>query len=280
MRCSRIKEEGLQRSRVMEHRKLSHRHLRAATHQLAEIKEATTWTQTTMKEWGLANVHTESFPFGRGWQNQRMVAMALTPRAYPLHRLSESVDAGHQRPRERRRDRGGDQQRGGLREVPRQAAGKFVLTVPMGDVPAHFDAQGVGSRRTSSALSPDSLRVAAVAGAAARTESSRRFARKRTQFFLDEGVAALLDYSREQRSANGDGGTVFVQGAPNVSRDSEGSAAAAAGHACRRALRTDRAHARQEHSRHAAVRYRQPFFDDDTNALNIVGEIAGQRQGG
>ena len=37
-----------------------------------------------MTEWGLANVHTESFPFGRGWQNERFVALAIEPRAYPL----------------------------------------------------------------------------------------------------------------------------------------------------------------------------------------------------
>ena len=49
-----------------------------------EIKEAADWAQKTMKEWGLANVHTEAWDFGRGWQNRRFVALALTPRAYPL----------------------------------------------------------------------------------------------------------------------------------------------------------------------------------------------------
>ena len=47
-------------------------------------KEAADWAMKTMKEWGLSNVHTETFPFGRGWENRRFVAHALTPRAYPI----------------------------------------------------------------------------------------------------------------------------------------------------------------------------------------------------
>ena len=48
------------------------------------IREAADWTEKTMKDWGLSNVHLETWPFGRGWQNQKMVAMAVTPRAFPL----------------------------------------------------------------------------------------------------------------------------------------------------------------------------------------------------
>jgi len=48
------------------------------------MTEAGEWAQKTMKDWGLANVHLESWPFGRGWQNQMFFAMAMTPRAYPL----------------------------------------------------------------------------------------------------------------------------------------------------------------------------------------------------
>ena len=70
----RLKDEGLQRSKVME-----------ITSYLTDVygprltgspnmKEAAEWTQKTLKEWGLGNIHLESFPFGRGWQNQRFVA--------------------------------------------------------------------------------------------------------------------------------------------------------------------------------------------------------------
>jgi hypothetical protein len=47
---------------------------------------------------------------------------------------------------------------------------------------------------------------------------NQEFNRRKTQFFVDEGVAAVLDFSR------GDGGTVFVQGPQGVSRDPKGPA--------------------------------------------------------
>src|SRR5438128_12028218 len=80
----RIKDEGLQRSRVMETTSYLTDVYGPRLTGSPNIKEAADWAQKTMKEWGLANVHVEAFPFGRGWQNQRFVAMAVTPRPYPL----------------------------------------------------------------------------------------------------------------------------------------------------------------------------------------------------
>src|SRR3954465_1905753 len=80
----RIKDEGLQRSKVMEIESYLTDVYGPRLTGSPNIREAAEWAQKTMKEWGLANVHVESWPFGRGWQNQRFVANALTPRAYPL----------------------------------------------------------------------------------------------------------------------------------------------------------------------------------------------------
>ncbi len=80
----RIKDEGLQRSKVMEIESYLTDIYGPRLTGSPNIKEAADWTQKTMKEWGLANVHLETWPFGRGWQNQRFTANAVTPRAYPL----------------------------------------------------------------------------------------------------------------------------------------------------------------------------------------------------
>ena len=80
----RIKEEGLQRSKVMEIASYLTDVYGPRLTGSPEIKEATDWAQKTMTSWGLANVRTEKWPFGRGWRNERVFAMALTPRAYPL----------------------------------------------------------------------------------------------------------------------------------------------------------------------------------------------------
>src|SRR6184192_3978601 len=78
----RIKEEGLQRSKVMEIESYLTDVYGPRLTGSPNIREAADWAQKTMNEWGLANVHVETWPFGRGWQNQRMVASAASPRAY------------------------------------------------------------------------------------------------------------------------------------------------------------------------------------------------------
>ena len=80
----RIKEEGLQRSKVMEIESYLTDVYGPRLTGSPNIKEAAEWAQKTMKDWGLANVHLETWPFGRGWQNDLFLAMAMKPRAYPL----------------------------------------------------------------------------------------------------------------------------------------------------------------------------------------------------
>ena len=84
----RIKDEGLQRSRVMEITSYLTDVYGPRLTGSPNINEAAVWTQKTLKEWGLANVHVEAYPFGRGWQNQRFVAMAHTP-SLSADRVSE-----------------------------------------------------------------------------------------------------------------------------------------------------------------------------------------------
>src|SRR6516162_468766 len=80
----RLKEEGLQRSKVMEIESYLTDVYGPRLTGSPNIREAAEWAQKTMRDWGLANVRLETWPFGRGWQNQKMFAMAVTPRAYPL----------------------------------------------------------------------------------------------------------------------------------------------------------------------------------------------------
>ena len=138
----KIKEEGLQRSKVMELESYLTDVYGPRLEGSPNIKEAGEWAQKTMKDWGLANVHAEPWPFGRGWQNQRFVANAITPRAYPLIAYPKAWTPGTNGPVTGEavlavinEDKDFDTFRGTLR-------GKFVLSVSTRDVPAHFDAQG------------------------------------------------------------------------------------------------------------------------------------------
>src|SRR5438445_10571798 len=80
----KIKDEGLQRSKVMEIESYLTDVYGPRLTGSPNTKEAAEWAMKSMKDWGLVNVRIETWAFGRGWQNQRFVASAVTPRAYPL----------------------------------------------------------------------------------------------------------------------------------------------------------------------------------------------------
>jgi hypothetical protein len=48
------------------------------------IEQAAGWTLKKFEEWGLANPHRETFPFGRGWSLVRFHATMLEPQVQPL----------------------------------------------------------------------------------------------------------------------------------------------------------------------------------------------------
>src|SRR5215510_5334100 len=80
----RIKDEGLQRSKVMEIESYLTDVYGPRLTGSPYIKEAAEWAQKELRDWGLTNVKLETYPFGRGWQNVKLSAMAVAPRAYPL----------------------------------------------------------------------------------------------------------------------------------------------------------------------------------------------------
>ena len=69
----RIKDEGLQRSKVMEIESYLTDVYGPRLTGSPNMKEAGDWAMKTMKDWGLTNVHEEAWPFGRGWQTSSCV---------------------------------------------------------------------------------------------------------------------------------------------------------------------------------------------------------------
>ena len=261
----RIKEEGLQRSKVMEIESYLTDVYGPRLTGSPNIKEAADWAEKTMKEWGLANVKLETFPFGRGWQNQRFVAHALTPRAYPIIAYPKAWTPGTKGPVTGEAvmavitsEKDFDTYRGKLR-------GKFVLVSALRDVLPQFEAPA--SRYTDAELTDLAKQPAAGRGRGRGNAPDAAFVRKRTQFWIDEGVAAVLDISR------GDGGTLFVQsgGSRNASDPpSPPQVVLAVEHYGRIARTLDK---------HIPVTLQldidNKFYDDDLNAFNIVGELPG-----
>src|SRR5262245_12562188 len=81
---ARIKEEGLNRSQVMDHISwLSDVYGPRLTGSPA-IKQASDWTQRRFREWGLVNIHEEGWLFGKGWSLERFSANMIEPQVSPL----------------------------------------------------------------------------------------------------------------------------------------------------------------------------------------------------
>lgn len=272
----KIKDEGFQRSQVMEIMSwLTDVHGPRLTGS-PNIRAAADWAQKELTEWGLVNVKLEAWgPFGRGWSNERFTAHVLAPQAYPLIGYPKAWTPGTNgpvtadvvfAPIETEQDF--DKHRGKLR-------GKFVLTSALREVRPITEAP---ARRFTS---QDLEELARDTGPRSRPANrpagvSPEFARKRFQFYQDEGALALIDAGR------GDGGTVFVQqggvrGAPGgqgggpTTRGSNVTEVSLAVEHYGRIVRTldKKIPVRVE------LDVRNVFHDADQSSFNVIGEIPG-----
>ena len=264
----RIKDEGLQRSKVMEIASYLTDVYGPRLTGSPNIKEAADWAQKTMNEWGLANVHREGFPFGSGWLNHRFVALALTPRAYPLVGYPEAWTPGTNGLVTGEAVMVDIQSDGDFAKFRGTLQGKFVFITSLREVQAHFEAP---AHRFTDAELADLAKQPRARGRGNFQDSQDGRARvaleqKKRQFWFDEGVAAVVQTSR------GDGGTFFVVGQlpdPKVG-PSTPRVILAVEHYGRIARTLEK-----KIPVTLQMDIDNKFYDDDLNAFNIVAEIPG-----
>lgn len=267
----RIKEEAFQHSQVMEIVSYLTDVYGPRLTNSPNIRAAADWVVGKMKEWGLSNVHLETWgPFGRGWANERVYAQVLSPRPFPLIAYPEAWTPGTNGPVtapvvlaviEKESDM--DKYRGQLK-------GKIVMTSPMREVPARFEPQG--HRFTESELAeltnePVPTGRPGLPARLAQFRAQRELRQKIQKFLVEEGVAVWLEPGR------GDDGTVFVQA--GGSRDPKDPPApptlAVAIEHYGRIYRLLEKHIPVT----LEVNIVNRFYDDDLNSFNILGEIPG-----
>ena len=211
---NRIKEEGMKRSQVMQTLSYLSDVIGPRLTASPGMKRANEWTRDQLTKWGLQNAKLEPFgPFGRGWTLQRFSAQVSAPLAIPLIAYPKAWSPGTTGPLTAEVVYVDARSEADLEKFKGKLNGKIVLTSPVREVPAHFDAQG--TRMTEKDLltladAPEPRPNPGGRNFGNAFRSAQLFTNTRMRFFDQEGAAMLIDPSR------GDGGTIFVQSASIV----------------------------------------------------------------
>lgn len=207
---ARIKDEGLQRSQVMETLSYLTDVIGPRLTGSPNMKRANEWTRDQLTKWGLKNAHLEAWgPFGRGWSLKSFSAEVVEPQGIPLIAYPKAWSPGARIPKaevvyiDAKDETDLARFKGTLR-------GKIVLSGAIRTVKAHFDPQG--SRLTEK----DLLALADAADPGATGDASPGPAQMvqymKSQLFsaqvfkfVSEEHPALIIYPSQ-----GDGGTIYV----------------------------------------------------------------------
>jgi len=216
----RIKDEGMNRSQVMQTLSYLSDVIGPRLTASPGMKRANEWTRDQLTKWGLQNAHLEAWgPFGRGWTLKRFSAQVVEPLDIPLIAYPKAWSPGLASPLTADVVYVDAKTEADLQKFEGKLNGKIVLTAPMREVPAHFDAPGTRLNEKelltlADAPEPRSGGQRNFTGNPA-FRAALEFAGAKARFFQAEGAAVLIDPSR------GDGGTLFVQSAqvPSPPRD-------------------------------------------------------------
>ena len=248
---NRIKEEGMQRSQVMDLISSMTDVYGPRLTGSPEYKEAALWAKATLESWGLQNVRLDEWgPFGKGWSLKSFSASVMEPRAFPLIAYPKAWSPGTRGTLKAEVVHLNVHEESDFEKYKGALKGKIVLISELRDVEAHFKAQaerltdedllklanaGPGPRRQGrrmprmdfDKMTPEERTVAMYelgrqympdADSVTIMRRVQQWVRNMTvgpkmlKFCQDEGAVAVFD------AGQGDGGTLWVAGA-NVPRD-------------------------------------------------------------
>lgn len=214
----RIKDEGMNRSQVMQTLSYLTDVIGPRLTASPGLKRANEWTRDKMKEWGL-EAHLEPWgPFGRGWTLKSFSAEIIAPQTIPLIAYPKAWSLGTKGPLTADIVYVEAKDEAELAKYKGQLKGKIVLSAPVRDLKAHFNAPGTRLTekellQLADAQDPAKARAGGPAAMMANPQMQAFIKNaildaKKLKFFLDEGAAMFLTPSR-----SGDGGTIFLENA-------------------------------------------------------------------
>jgi carboxypeptidase Q len=272
----KIKEEGFQRSRVMEIMSWLTDVYGPRLTNSPGFRKAGDWAVKEMTSWGLVNVKLQPFgPFGRGWANDKFSMMVTTPGgSLPVIGYPQAWTSGTEGPLSGEAIFATLETADDLATWKGKLKGKFVLLTAMPDVPPLFEPQA--QRYTQDQLRDLESETDALGrgGRGGRAGGPGRggfgpaaaFAQTRAQFLKDEGVLAIIAPGR------GTGGTVFVGGGGSREATAPATVPAVtiAVEHYGRIVRT----LQKNQPVRIDLDVKNTFYDD-LMSFNVVGEIAG-----
>jgi hypothetical protein len=225
----RIKDEGLNRSQVMDHIGwLSDVYGPRLTGGPA-IMEASDWTIKKLTEWGLSNAHRESWPFGKGWSLVRFSAHLIEPQVQPLIGFPGSWSPGTNGTVTGDVVRVQIGSEADFEKYRGKLAGRIVLTQPARTV-AMLEGPMVLRMTDEDFREAATVPPPAARGRGRGAATSAALRTRLQQFYKTEGVVALLDRGSDALMAAGgsdlswntqrpDGGTIFPTGSGSRGAD-------------------------------------------------------------
>ncbi len=265
----RIKEEGLDRSKVMDTTWWLTDMYGPRLTNSPQMRAAADWTVKKLNEWGLANVKQEPWgvEFGRGWSNQRTVVHVVKPEPWPVIAYARAWTPGTNGPVTAEAMLAPMASEADLDKYKGKLKGKIVLTQNPREVKPLWDAPA--TRFTAKDLDDMAMQEMPRERGQFNPAGARAFAAKRNAFLVAEGAVAVL----EPGAGMGDSGSVLV--ASGGSRDAKDppvppQVAVATEHYNRiaRLLAHDVPVSLE-------VDLRSTFHDGDLGMFNIVAEIPG-----
>ena len=288
----RIKDEGLQRSEVMDTAWYLTDVYGGRLTNSPGMRAAADWAVTRLREWGLTSVQKAAWgPFGRGWVNDRIAVSEVAPLSGSIPAFARAWTPGTSGQVSGDvllvvidRDEDFTQWEGKL-------AGRIILTQNPPNVPALFTPLGrryteqelrdlesqpvPAPRPVTEPLPPVPATPAATAPPTAAPATPAPtppvpFATRRMRFFAQQGVAAVI----EPGNGRGDHGTSLVAGS-SANRDAKEPA-----------VPTQVVIATEHYNRLARLLLRKQrvalevnvqnrFIDDTLDSFNLVAEIPG-----
>ncbi|HEX6279511.1 MAG TPA: M20/M25/M40 family metallo-hydrolase [Pyrinomonadaceae bacterium] len=216
---AKIREEGLNKSKIMETLSYLIDVIGPRLTNSPNMKRANEWTRDTMIKWGMQNAKLEPWgPWGRGWSLRGFSATVTDPQVFPVIAFPKAWspstkgavtgDVVYLSARSEEE----------LMKYKGQLRGKIVLMSDSRNIEADFG--GFGTRRSDADL--EKMATAEAPGAFQRGGRNNNLEAqfkafqaqaRRANFLIEEGVAVLVD-----NSSKGSGGTLFVSGASVASK--------------------------------------------------------------